>query len=408
MSPPRRAADQADHHRLRRARHRCQGQERPWPAVASPAAGRAILDAVPGWAWPIPNEYALIYGRRRARLHPTSCHDRARRRVSQRVLGILYDATSTSRRRGRRGAITLAAARTLAPIRSIGRSGSPTRCCSGPDGVGGAVRHLIVELFGRLHGIVGEQPGDRGRFSPSRCGAGRGRSRISPAAANPPPIPGSSTMLGLRTPSIPAADDEHQPSSGGPKPSGLALRATLPAQGGSRLLVPFDDGHLHPDVHFPACARDRSSPPAGLAASPPGLQLSRGWNIRFGYHSPDQGLSRRYAVPTACACAGMDRESRSTFSGRRTGSARRVPRSPHVAAAAPWHRRIILPAHDRRLPPWPTICPGSVALPAPRRTSSARRAPRATCRARCSSAAPGAASGMRIGCRLSAEAGPAR
>ena len=132
-------------------------------------AGRwaAVCHAVRAWALAHPNEYALVYGTPVPGYTAPSASIAPAARVSKVLLGILADAT------GRLGP-TLAGEgedvapdlrRALAPVRSLTAS-------KVPDGL--AQRGLMAwaalfgtvsfELFGQLHNVVGEGPGDRDAY----------------------------------------------------------------------------------------------------------------------------------------------------------------------------------------------------------------------------------------------------
>ena len=131
-------------------------------------AGRwsAVCDAVRDWALANPNEYALIYGTPVPGYvaPPTTIAPAAR--VSTVVLGILTDAAA--------GHLTPAVAedtvppggrKALAPLRSIAGPGVPDALLQrGLMAWAALFGAVSFELFGQLHGIVGEQPGDREAF----------------------------------------------------------------------------------------------------------------------------------------------------------------------------------------------------------------------------------------------------
>ncbi len=128
-------------------------------------AGRwsAVCAAVRGWALANPNEYALIYGTPVPGYTAPPATIAPAARVSSVLLGILADAA-------RRAAIAEDdvppdGRKALAPARSIVGPEVPDALLQrGLMAWAALFGTVSFELFGQLHGIVGEQPGDREAF----------------------------------------------------------------------------------------------------------------------------------------------------------------------------------------------------------------------------------------------------
>jgi AcrR family transcriptional regulator len=132
-------------------------------------AGRwsAVCGAVRGWALANPNEYALIYGTPVPGYTAPLATIAPAARVSHVLLGILADAADAER-------LTLAMAgddvpphgrKALAPARSTVPPEVPDALLQrGLMAWAALFGTVSFELFGQLHGIVGEQPGDREAF----------------------------------------------------------------------------------------------------------------------------------------------------------------------------------------------------------------------------------------------------
>jgi AcrR family transcriptional regulator len=129
-------------------------------------AGRwsAVCGAVRGWALANPNEYALIYGTPVPGYTAPPATIAPAARVSNVLLGILADAA---------GRLRPAIADDVPP--GDRKALAPARTTVPPE-VSDALLHrglmawaalfgtVSFELFGHLHGIVGDQPGDREAF----------------------------------------------------------------------------------------------------------------------------------------------------------------------------------------------------------------------------------------------------
>ena len=130
-------------------------------------AGRwsAVCGAVRGWALANPNEYALIYGTPVPGYTAPLATIAPAARVSSVLLGILADAA-------RRPTPTMAGddvpshtRKALAPARSTVPPEVPDALLQwGLMAWAALFGTVSFELFGQLHGIVGEQPGDREAF----------------------------------------------------------------------------------------------------------------------------------------------------------------------------------------------------------------------------------------------------
>jgi AcrR family transcriptional regulator len=132
-------------------------------------AGRwsAVCGAVRGWALANPNEYALIYGTPVPGYTAPLATIAPAARVSNVLLGILADAAEAEH-------LTLAMAgddvpphgrKALAPARSTVPPEVPDALLQwGLMAWAALFGTVSFELFGQLHGIVGDQPGDREAF----------------------------------------------------------------------------------------------------------------------------------------------------------------------------------------------------------------------------------------------------
>jgi AcrR family transcriptional regulator len=132
-------------------------------------AGRftAICEAVRAWALAHPNEYALIYGSPVPGYVAPADTVQPATRVTTLLLWIIIDATTAGRVPAAdiEDAETPAVATPLAPIRSYLPPGIPAplvqRALMVWTGLFGVIS---FELYGQLHQVVGEEPGDRDAF----------------------------------------------------------------------------------------------------------------------------------------------------------------------------------------------------------------------------------------------------
>ena len=132
-------------------------------------AGRwsAVCDAVRGWALANPNEYALIYGTPVPGYVAPAATIAPAARVSGVLLGILTDAAAAERRTAATADDNLPPAghKALEPARSIVGPEVPDALLQrGLMAWAALFGTVSFELFGQLHGIVGEKPGDREAF----------------------------------------------------------------------------------------------------------------------------------------------------------------------------------------------------------------------------------------------------
>jgi AcrR family transcriptional regulator len=132
-------------------------------------AGRwsAVCDAVRGWALANPNEYALIYGTPVPGYVAPAATIAPAARVSGVLLGILIDAAAAERHTAAMAGdnVPPAGQKALEPARSIVGSEVPDALLQrGLMAWAALFGTVSFELFGQLHGIVGEKPGDREAF----------------------------------------------------------------------------------------------------------------------------------------------------------------------------------------------------------------------------------------------------
>lgn len=132
-------------------------------------AGRftAICEAVRAWALAHPNEYALIYGSPVPGYAAPADTVPSATRVTALLLWIIIDATTTGRvpAADTRDAEAQPLAAALAPIRSYLPPSIPAPLVQRALMVWTNLYGVIsFELFGQLHQVVGENPGDRDTF----------------------------------------------------------------------------------------------------------------------------------------------------------------------------------------------------------------------------------------------------
>ncbi len=128
-------------------------------------AGRwsAVCGAVRAWALANPNEYALIYGTPVPGYTAPPATIAPAARVSSVLLGILADAARRPAIAGDN--VPPGGRKALAPARSIVGPEVPDALLQRGLMAGAALFGTVsFELFGQLHGIVGDQPGDREAF----------------------------------------------------------------------------------------------------------------------------------------------------------------------------------------------------------------------------------------------------
>jgi AcrR family transcriptional regulator len=130
-------------------------------------AGRwsAVCGAVRGWALVNPNEYALIYGTPVPGYVAPPATIAAAARVSNVLLGILADAAGRPTPAIAGDDLPPDAHKALAPARStVGPEVPDALLQRGLMAWAALFGTVSFELFGQLHGVVGEQPGDREAF----------------------------------------------------------------------------------------------------------------------------------------------------------------------------------------------------------------------------------------------------
>jgi AcrR family transcriptional regulator len=146
----------------------------------------AVCDAVRGWAQANPNEYALIYGTPVPGYvaPPTTIAPAAR--VSTVVLGILTDAAGHLTEAVAEDTVPPGGREALAPLRSIAGPGVPDALLQRALMTLAALFGTVsFELFGQLHGIVGEQPGDREAYFAESVRRWAAQLGITPAGTAP-------------------------------------------------------------------------------------------------------------------------------------------------------------------------------------------------------------------------------
>jgi AcrR family transcriptional regulator len=130
-------------------------------------AGRwsAVCGAVRGWALANPNEYALIYGTPVPGYTAPPATIAPAARVSNVLLGILADAAGRPTPAIAGDGLSPGGRKALAPARStVGPEVPDALLQRGLMAWAALFGTVSFELFGQLHGIVGDQPGDREAF----------------------------------------------------------------------------------------------------------------------------------------------------------------------------------------------------------------------------------------------------
>ena len=127
----------------------------------------AICDAVRAWALAHPNEYALIYGSPVPGYAAPADTVQPASRVTTLLLTIVVEAAAAGRIPAAdiRDAEAQPVAAALAPIRSYLPPGIPAALVQRALMVWTNLFGVIsFELYGQLHNVVGEEPGDRDTF----------------------------------------------------------------------------------------------------------------------------------------------------------------------------------------------------------------------------------------------------
>jgi AcrR family transcriptional regulator len=130
-----------------------------------PGRWSAACAAVRDWALANPNEYALIYGTPVPGYIAPPATIAPAARVSNVLLGILADAAERSTLAMAGDAVPPDGRKALAPARSTVPPEVPDALLQrGLMAWAALFGTVSFELFGQLHGIVGDQPGDREAF----------------------------------------------------------------------------------------------------------------------------------------------------------------------------------------------------------------------------------------------------
>jgi AcrR family transcriptional regulator len=187
-------------------------------------AGRwlAVCDAVRGWALANPNEYALIYGTPVPGYVAPAATIAPAARVSGVLLGILIDAAGAERRTAMaEDNVPPDNRKALEPVRSLVGSKVPDALLQrGLMAWAALFGTVSFELFGQLHGIVGEKPGDREAFFAEsvhrwavQVGITPGHSGTAPDAGPLEPAGAAETAAGARATEDGASRDAKKASS---------------------------------------------------------------------------------------------------------------------------------------------------------------------------------------------------
>ena len=130
-----------------------------------PGRWSAVCGAVRAWALASPNEYALIYGTPVPGYIAPPATTAPAARVSNVLLGILADAAGRPPPAIAGDDLPPGGHKALAPARStVGPEVPDALLQRGLMAWAALFGTVSFELFGQLHGIVGEQPGDREAF----------------------------------------------------------------------------------------------------------------------------------------------------------------------------------------------------------------------------------------------------
>jgi AcrR family transcriptional regulator len=164
-----------------------------------PGRWSAVCGAVRDWALANPNEYALIYGTPVPGYTAPPATNAPAARVSNVLLGILTDAAAVRPTSAMAGDdVPPGDRKALAPARStVGPEVPDALLHRGLMAWAALFGTVSFELFGQLHGLVGDQPGDREAFfaesvrrwaaqvgiAPGHTGPGARRPRRQPEPA---------------------------------------------------------------------------------------------------------------------------------------------------------------------------------------------------------------------------------
>jgi AcrR family transcriptional regulator len=171
-------------------------------------AGRwsAVCGAVRAWALANPNEYALIYGTPVPGYTAPPATIAPAARVSNVLLGILADAARPPTPATARDDVPPDGRKALAPARStVGPEVPDALLQRGLMAWAALFGTISFELFGQLHGIVGDQPGDREAFFAESVRRWAAQVGITPGrtARETESPDGSGNPPGKRQPSMP-------------------------------------------------------------------------------------------------------------------------------------------------------------------------------------------------------------
>jgi AcrR family transcriptional regulator len=151
-------------------------------------AGRwaAACGAVRGWALANPNEYALIYGTPVPGYVAPAATIAPAGRVSSVLLGILRDIAAGRLAPAPADDVPPDDRQALAPARSIVGPQTPDALLhQGLMAWAALFGTVSFELFGQLHGIIGEQPGDREAYFSESVRRWAAQLGITPAGTAP-------------------------------------------------------------------------------------------------------------------------------------------------------------------------------------------------------------------------------
>jgi len=187
-------------------------------------AGRwsAVCGAVRGWALANPNEYALIYGTPVPGYIAPPATIAPAARVSNVLLGILADAAGHLPPAIAEDDVPPDARKALAPARSVVPPEVPDALLHRGLMAWAALFGIVsFELFGQIHGIVGDEPGDREAFFAesvrrwaAHVGIAPGRTGPGPAAGQLKPIWAAQTSASAQAiPGDGASDTAKEASS---------------------------------------------------------------------------------------------------------------------------------------------------------------------------------------------------
>ena len=150
----------------------------------------AVCGAVRDWALANPNEYALIYGTPVPGYTAPPATIAPAARVSSVLLGILTDAAGRPTPAIAEDDLPPDGRKALAPARSIVGPEVPDALLQrGLMAWAALFGTVSFELFGQLHGIVGEQPGDREAFFAESVRRWAAQVGIAPGGTGQPRYP---------------------------------------------------------------------------------------------------------------------------------------------------------------------------------------------------------------------------